>query len=162
RVARDRPPAAGRPRGGRGCARDHALQAASRGGARPADPRLCLREGLGGALPAGAPEPAPAGGLPRRGHADLGWGRLPARTPPAPPAQRGAVPAAHVRARALRRLRPDRTQGHGGGDARAALVQHRSRHLDEVSYELRSYEPADREAYLGLLHEAWGERTMSG
>jgi hypothetical protein len=30
-----------------------------------------------------------------------------------------------------------------------------------VRYELASYEPADREAYLGLLHEAWGERTMT-
>src|SRR5262249_22819042 len=68
----------------------------------------------------------------------------------------------HVRARALRRLRPDRAQGHCCGHARAALVQRCPRHLDQVSYELRSYEPADREAYLGLLHEAWGERTMSG
>jgi GNAT superfamily N-acetyltransferase len=31
-----------------------------------------------------------------------------------------------------------------------------------VSFELRSYQPADREAYLGLLHEAWGDRTMPG
>jgi predicted N-acetyltransferase YhbS len=31
-----------------------------------------------------------------------------------------------------------------------------------VTYRLESYEPADREAYLGLLREAWGERTMSG
>jgi GNAT superfamily N-acetyltransferase len=31
-----------------------------------------------------------------------------------------------------------------------------------VSYELRSYEPADREAYLDLLREAWADRTMSG
>jgi GNAT superfamily N-acetyltransferase len=31
-----------------------------------------------------------------------------------------------------------------------------------MSFDLESYEPADREAYLGLLHEAWGERTMSG
>ena len=31
-----------------------------------------------------------------------------------------------------------------------------------MSFGLESYEPADREAYLGLLHEAWGERTMSG
>src|SRR5262249_6404040 len=68
----------------------------------------------------------------------------------------------HVRARALRRLRPDRAQGHCCGHARAALVQRCPRHLDQVSYELRSYEPADREASLGLLHEAWGERTMSG
>jgi predicted N-acetyltransferase YhbS len=30
-----------------------------------------------------------------------------------------------------------------------------------VRYELATYEPADREAYLGLLHEAWGERTMT-
>jgi GNAT superfamily N-acetyltransferase len=31
-----------------------------------------------------------------------------------------------------------------------------------VSYELATYEPADREAYLGLLGEAWGDRTMTG
>jgi GNAT superfamily N-acetyltransferase len=31
-----------------------------------------------------------------------------------------------------------------------------------MSYSLEVYEPADREAYLGLLHEAWGDRTMSG
>jgi hypothetical protein len=31
-----------------------------------------------------------------------------------------------------------------------------------AAYELASYEPADREAYLGLLREAWGERTMTG
>ena len=31
-----------------------------------------------------------------------------------------------------------------------------------MTYSLESYEPADREAYLGLLHAAWGERTMSG
>jgi GNAT superfamily N-acetyltransferase len=31
-----------------------------------------------------------------------------------------------------------------------------------VTFELATYEPADREAYLGLLGEAWGERTMSG
>jgi GNAT superfamily N-acetyltransferase len=31
-----------------------------------------------------------------------------------------------------------------------------------MSYSLESYAPADREAYLGLLHEAWGKRTMSG
>jgi GNAT superfamily N-acetyltransferase len=30
------------------------------------------------------------------------------------------------------------------------------------AYELATYEPADREAYLGLLGEAWGERRMSG
>jgi predicted N-acetyltransferase YhbS len=30
------------------------------------------------------------------------------------------------------------------------------------AFELATYEPADREAYLGLLHEAWGERTMPG
>ena len=47
--------------------------------ARPAGPRLRLREGLGGALPAGPPEPAQAGGLRRRLHVDLG--RRTARTP---------------------------------------------------------------------------------
>jgi GNAT superfamily N-acetyltransferase len=31
-----------------------------------------------------------------------------------------------------------------------------------MSFLLESYEPADREAYLDLLHEAWGGRTMSG
>jgi GNAT superfamily N-acetyltransferase len=31
-----------------------------------------------------------------------------------------------------------------------------------MTYELASYEPADREAYLGLLREAWGERALSG
>jgi GNAT superfamily N-acetyltransferase len=31
-----------------------------------------------------------------------------------------------------------------------------------VTFELATYEPADREAYLGLLGEAWGERTMTG
>jgi GNAT superfamily N-acetyltransferase len=30
------------------------------------------------------------------------------------------------------------------------------------TFELASYEPADREAYLGLLDEAWGERAISG
>jgi len=30
-----------------------------------------------------------------------------------------------------------------------------------VSYELATYEPADREAYLGLLGEAWGDRRMA-
>jgi GNAT superfamily N-acetyltransferase len=30
------------------------------------------------------------------------------------------------------------------------------------AYELASYEPADREAYLDLLREAWGERAVSG
>ena len=31
-----------------------------------------------------------------------------------------------------------------------------------MSFELATYEPADREAYLGLLGEAWGDRTMTG
>lgn len=31
-----------------------------------------------------------------------------------------------------------------------------------MTYQLESYEPADREAYLELLREAWGERAMSG
>jgi GNAT superfamily N-acetyltransferase len=31
-----------------------------------------------------------------------------------------------------------------------------------MTFELATYEPADREAYLGLLRRAWGERTMSG
>ena len=31
-----------------------------------------------------------------------------------------------------------------------------------MTIELATYEPADREAYLGLLVEAWGERTMTG
>ena len=62
RVARHRPQAARRPRGGRGGTRDHALEAPARGGARTAGPRLRLREGLGGALPAGAPEPASQAG----------------------------------------------------------------------------------------------------
>jgi hypothetical protein len=31
-----------------------------------------------------------------------------------------------------------------------------------VSYELASYESADREAYLGLLREAWNDRALSG
>ncbi len=30
------------------------------------------------------------------------------------------------------------------------------------AFELASYEPADREAYLDLLREAWGDRAMSG
>ena len=30
-----------------------------------------------------------------------------------------------------------------------------------MSYELATYEPADREAYLGLLGEAWDDRTMT-
>ncbi len=30
------------------------------------------------------------------------------------------------------------------------------------AFELAPYEPADREAYLGLLQEAWGDRAMSG
>jgi GNAT superfamily N-acetyltransferase len=30
-----------------------------------------------------------------------------------------------------------------------------------MSFELTTYEPADREAYLGLLSRAWGERTMT-
>lgn len=31
-----------------------------------------------------------------------------------------------------------------------------------MSFEVAPYEPADREAYLALLREAWGERAMSG
>ena len=31
-----------------------------------------------------------------------------------------------------------------------------------MTFELATYEPADREAYLGLLGEAWSERTMTG
>jgi GNAT superfamily N-acetyltransferase len=31
-----------------------------------------------------------------------------------------------------------------------------------VSFEVGPYEPADREAYLGLLRDAWGERATSG
>ena len=31
-----------------------------------------------------------------------------------------------------------------------------------MSFEVGPYEPADREAYLGLLHEAWGDRAVSG
>jgi GNAT superfamily N-acetyltransferase len=31
-----------------------------------------------------------------------------------------------------------------------------------MSFELATYEPADREAYLGLLREAWDDRTMTG
>lgn len=31
-----------------------------------------------------------------------------------------------------------------------------------MSYEVGPYEPADREAYLGLLGEAWGDRAVSG
>jgi Acetyltransferase (GNAT) domain len=30
-----------------------------------------------------------------------------------------------------------------------------------MSFQLATYEPADREAYLGLLREAWGDRAMS-
>ncbi len=55
------------------------------------------------------------------------------RPAPAPPLQRRAVPAADVRARARRRLRPDRGQGHGRRHARAAAVQRRARHQLEVS-----------------------------
>jgi GNAT acetyltransferase-like protein len=31
-----------------------------------------------------------------------------------------------------------------------------------VTFSLATYEPADREAYLGLLREAWGDRAMTG
>ncbi len=31
-----------------------------------------------------------------------------------------------------------------------------------MTFDVAPYEPADREAYLGLLREAWGERAMSG
>ncbi len=31
-----------------------------------------------------------------------------------------------------------------------------------MSFEVGPYEPADREAYLGLLREAWGDRAVSG
>ena len=58
RVAWHRAPAARRSRSGRGGARDHALEAAARGGARPPRARVRVREGLGGALPARPPEPA--------------------------------------------------------------------------------------------------------
>ena len=31
-----------------------------------------------------------------------------------------------------------------------------------MAFETVSYEPAQREDYLGLLHQAWGDRAMSG
>ena len=85
------------------------------------------------------------------------------RSAAAPPLQRRAVPGAHVRARARRRLRPDRGQGHGGRHARAAVVQRRARHVVQVTdFELVTYGPEHREDYLRLLRGAWGEGAMTG
>jgi hypothetical protein len=47
----------------RGGARDHDLEAAARGQARPAGARVLVRQGLGGALQAGASQSRPPGGL---------------------------------------------------------------------------------------------------
>ena len=71
RVARDLPPAARGARDRRVGARDRDLEAAPRGGARPAGARVRLRQGLGSALPARSPEPAPPGRLRPRLHLGL-------------------------------------------------------------------------------------------
>ncbi len=69
-------------------------------------------------------------GLRDRVHLDLAVERRRDESVPARALQRRAVPRAHVRARALGRMRPDLAQGHGRGHARAAPVQPGARHVD--------------------------------
>ena len=61
---------------------------------------------------------------------------------PPRPLQRRAVPGADVRARALRRLRPDLPEGHRRRDARAAPVQPGARHRHAV--RVVEYDPSRR------------------
>ena len=93
RVARDLAPAARGARGRRGGARDRDLEAPARGAARPAGARVRVRQGLGGALPARPPEPAPPGGLRPRLHVRLRGERPGERPLPAAALQRRAVSA---------------------------------------------------------------------
>ena len=160
RVARDRPPAARRPRGRRGGARDHALEAAARGGARPAGAGVRIREGLGGALPARPPEPAAPGRLRHRVHVDLGRERPAHRPAAAPPLQRRAVSVADVRARARRRVRPDRaSRTRSRARTRGGCSTRRSARRRSEHYELELVRArAPGRPTCGLLREAWGER----
>src|SRR5262249_37000264 len=133
------------------------------GAARSPRARVLVRQGLRGALQAGAPQPCAAGGLRRRVHGRVGRELAADRSPAAAPLQHRAVPAANVRARARRCVRPDLREGHRDRHARATDLQRRARTGDEVSdYELASYEPAERDDYLRLLHDAWGEDALTG
>src|SRR5207248_656602 len=104
----------------------------------------------------------PAGRLRPRVHVDLGRERSADRPAPAAPLQRRAVPAANLRARPLRRVRPDRAEGHGRRHARPPHLQRGARHVEQVSsIELVAYEPGDKDAYVALLAEAWGPRALT-
>ena len=82
----------------------------------------------------------------------------------APPLQRRAVPVADVRARARRRVRPDRaSRTRSPARTRGASSTRRSaRPASELVRAASRTSPSDRDDYLGLLGEAWGERAMSG
>ena len=92
----------------------------ARGAARPPGARVLVREGLRGGLQAGASEPRAPGRLRPRVHRGLRREHAGERSAAAAPLQRRAVLAAHVRARARRRVRPDRREGHRDRHARAA------------------------------------------
>src|SRR5206468_3535057 len=163
RVARHLAPPTRGSRARRGRTRDRAVEAAARGEARPSRARLLVRQGIGGALQARPSVTCPAGRLRRCVHGRVGLELADDRPAAAAPLQHRAVLAAHVRARAGGCLRPDLREGHGHGHARATVVQRGARHLDQVmAYELAAYEPAQREDYLRLLREAWGEFALSG
>ena len=65
--------------------------------------------------------------------------------------QRRAVSATDVRARALRRLRPHLSEGHGARDLRSSCVQQGARHGDPLSFEVVRYTPEWRASLVALL-----------
>src|SRR5262249_7478061 len=136
---------------GRGGPRDRHLEAAPGGAAGAVGARVLVCEGLRGALQARAPEPGPPGRLRRGLHGRVRSEQPGQRSAPAAALHTGAVPAPHLRAGALGRVRPDRAQGHGLGHARAADLQRGARHLLEVRIE-----PAGRDEFLALMRETYG------
>ena len=129
------------------------------GAARPAGARLRLRQGLGGALPAGAREHRSS----RPGY-EIAFTSISGSNSAGDDPFRlrrynvEPYPSRTFELVLARRVRPDRAQGHRRRHARPAPVQPGARHVDAVTVTGRATTPPVAAATSRSWRRVWGDR----